>query len=197
MKLIAVFVLISYLGLCSQASGQSGTITTVAGGTAFTFPTNVTAALNAPLGNVTGVALDSQNNIYAADGGNRRIFMISPSGTIKTVAGGGSGGAGGPATSASLYGPRGIAVDASGNLFIADTYFVWKVTAGGIITIAAGNGIEGFSGDGGQATAASLFYPAASPWMLPEISSSRIPAISESERFPLPAPSRPSRAMEM
>ncbi|MGA2739283.1 MAG: hypothetical protein ABSG65_17820, partial [Bryobacteraceae bacterium] len=159
MKPIAVCVLISYLGLCSRASGQSGTIATVAGGTAFGFPSNVTLALSAPLGNVTGIALDAQNNIYAADGGNHRVFMISPSGAIKTVAGGGSGGGGGTATSASLYGPRGIALDASGNLFIADTYFVWKVTPSGIITIAAGNGIEGFSGDGGPATSASLFYP--------------------------------------
>jgi len=84
--------------------------------------------------------------------------------TITTVAGNGKdgfSGDGGPATSAQLFNPHGIAADASGNLYIADTdnRRIRKVSATGIMSTAAGNGAEGFSGDGGPATAARLSYP--------------------------------------
>src|SRR5438132_6665762 len=73
----------------------------------------------------------------------------------------GFSGDGGAATSASLYYPVGVAVDGSGNLFIADTqnHRVRQVDATGVITTVAGNGTLWFSGDGGAATSASLFYP--------------------------------------
>jgi trimeric autotransporter adhesin len=90
-------------------------------------------------------------------------------------------------------------VDASGNLFIADTYNnrIRKVSASGIITTVAGNGTPGFSGDGGPATSASLNDPVGvSPWMLPGISSSRTPSTIESGRCRPAASSRPSRATE-
>jgi sugar lactone lactonase YvrE len=82
---------------------------------------------------------------------------------MTVVAGNGSegfSGDGGPATSASLMGPWGVAVDPAGNLYIADTYSdrIRKVT-GGTITTVAGNGNRGFSGDGGTATSASLNLP--------------------------------------
>ena len=83
-------------------------------------------------------------------------------GTITTVAGNGEygySGDGGPATSASLYGPSGVAVDSAGNLYIADQgNNVIRKVSGGTITTVAGNGIEGFSGDGGPATSASLNF---------------------------------------
>ncbi len=80
-------------------------------------------------------------------------------GDISTVAGGGLSGDGGPATNASLVSPVGVAVDTSGNLFIADTYNhrIRKVDASGTITTVAGNGTRGFSGDGGPATNAMLY----------------------------------------
>jgi uncharacterized protein (TIGR03437 family) len=164
MKRIAIRILVSCLGFCLQASGQTGTITTVAGGTPFTFPTNVTVALNAPLGNVTGVAVDSKGNIYVADIGNQRVFQVSPAGGIQVVAGNGTAGFsgdGGLATSAELYSPEGVAVDASGNLFIADhdNNRIRKVSASGIISTVAGNDGFGFSGDGGPAISASFAYP--------------------------------------
>ncbi|MBI4463267.1 MAG: DUF11 domain-containing protein, partial [Acidobacteria bacterium] len=83
-------------------------------------------------------------------------------GIITTVAGGGIGGDGGPATSAALDIPQGVAVDAAGNLFIAefDTPRVRKVDTAGIITTVAGNGTAGFFGDGGPATSALLDEPA-------------------------------------
>jgi uncharacterized protein (TIGR03437 family) len=92
------------------------------------------------------------------------VGPIVPGGTITTVAGNGNQGFlgdGGLATAASLYYPHGVATDASGNLFIADTYSerIRKVLADGIITTVAGNGNQGFSGDGGQATSASLDLP--------------------------------------
>src|ERR1019366_2232004 len=85
---------------------------------------------------------------------------------ITTVAGGndilGFEGDGGLATAAQLRGPAGVAVDAAGNLFIADTANnrIRKVSASGIITTVAGNGTAGSSGDGGLATAAQLSAPA-------------------------------------
>ena len=86
-------------------------------------------------------------------------------GTITTVAGNGingSSGDGGPATSASLSAPLGVALDSSGNLFIADSYNnrIRKVdVVTGLITTVAGSGCCGFSGDGGPATNAKLWGP--------------------------------------
>jgi Concanavalin A-like lectin/glucanases superfamily/Immunoglobulin I-set domain/NHL repeat len=87
--------------------------------------------------------------------------LAPPTGTITTVAGGGSGGDGSAATNASLFEPRGVAVDAAGNLFIADQEHntIRKVGLNGLISTVAGTGAGGFSGDGGQATAAVLQFP--------------------------------------
>ena len=68
--------------------------------------------------------MDAQGNLYIADTGNNRIRKIGPDGIITTVAGdgiAGFGGDGGPASQAQLNHPEGVAVDARGNLFIADT----------------------------------------------------------------------------
>ena len=85
-------------------------------------------------------------------------------GIITTVAGSGQmgfSGDGGPATAASLSYPLGVAVDAAGNLYIADhgNNRIRKVSPSGTISTVAGNGAGGFSGDGGPATAASLLFP--------------------------------------
>jgi trimeric autotransporter adhesin len=118
------------------------------------------------LGNADDVAADASGNIYIADSANNRIRMVMKStGIISTVAGTGSSGYsgdGGQATSAALRDPYGVAVDASGNIYIADTYnhrirMVTKST--GIISTVAGTGSSGYSGDGGQATSASLRDP--------------------------------------
>ena len=88
-----------------------------------------------------------------------QVLLAAP-GDITTIAGGGVGDTG-SAASASLYLPRGIHVTASGVIYLADTlnHRVRKIDTNGIITTIAGNGIKGFSGDGGLATAASLNYP--------------------------------------
>ncbi|MEO7651128.1 MAG: hypothetical protein ABIZ80_11720 [Bryobacteraceae bacterium] len=81
-----------------------------------------------------------------------------------TVAGNGQvqfQGAGGPALSASLISPRNVAVDAAGNIFVGDTYYhqVFRINAAGTIAVVAGNGKQGFSGDGGPAPQAQLDTP--------------------------------------
>ena len=98
-----------------------------------------------------------------------------PNDIITTVAGGGNGGDG-AATNASLNFPFGVAVDAMGNLFIAETgnQRIRKVDTNGIITTVAGNGIWGYSGDGGAATNASFLFPLMWRWTLPAICSLRI-----------------------
>src|SRR5271157_1277868 len=148
------------LGLCLWCAGAPAQIITTVAGTDFVFPTTPLPALNAPLGGVQGVAVDAQGNVYAADSSNNIVVRISPNGMLTVVAGNGIAGFsgdGGPATSASLNGPLGVALDSAGNLYIADyqNNRIRKVS-GGTITTVAGNGTHGFSGDGGSATSASI-----------------------------------------
>jgi uncharacterized protein (TIGR03437 family) len=112
-----------------------------------------------------GVAVDSSGNVYVADTQNARIVKVTPGGSASTYAGNGSpgyGGDNGAATSAQIYTPTGVAVDAKGNLYIADyqNHRVRKVATDGTITTVAGNGNQGYAGDGGAATSALLNYPA-------------------------------------
>jgi hypothetical protein len=124
-------------------------------------------ATSASLGLPEGVAVDSMGNIYIADTQNNRVRIVTPGGTITTAAGTGapSGfgalGDGGPATSAGVSTPSGVAVDLAGNLYIADrgNNRIRKVTTDGTINTVAGTGIAGYSGDGGPATAAELNLP--------------------------------------
>ena len=105
--------------------------------------------------------MDGAGNLFTADRANFRIRMVSPSGIITTVAGNGAygfSGDGGPATSAQLSDADGVAVDWAGNLFIADSTRIRKVTPDGIITTVAGNGNFVFAGDGGPAANAQLSY---------------------------------------
>jgi uncharacterized protein (TIGR03437 family) len=173
MKRSHIPVLILCLGLSAHANGQSGTITTIAGG-GNSFGDGGPAT-SAQLGGPSGLAMDSAGNLYIDDTGDNRIRKVSPGGIITTVAGNGNAGYsgdGGPATAASLnidIDPEGIAVDAAGNLYIADSLNnrVRRVSSSGVITTVAGNGfgaldgIGGFSGDGGPATSAELFAPVA------------------------------------
>jgi len=154
--------------LVIQSSGtatQSYVISTVAGNGTGAFLGDGGPATQAELRSPGSVALDSQGRLYISDGGNNRIRMVS-NGTITTVAGANSPptlGDGGPATSAFLHSPGGIAIDPAGNLYIADTLdgLVRKVSNGTITTIAGDstNGTQGYSGDGGPATSALLLAP--------------------------------------
>jgi len=142
----------------------SGVISTVVGNGTRGFSGDGGPAASAQLNFPYGVAVDVVGNLYIADDGNNRVRKVSAGGVISTVAGNGTfgfGGDGGPATSAQLYEPSGVAVDVAGNLYIADTANnrVRKVTVAGVISTVAGNGTSGFSGDGGPATSAQLNLP--------------------------------------
>jgi uncharacterized protein (TIGR03437 family) len=120
-------------------------------------------ALSASLAGQQGIALDGQGNLYIADTSNQRVRKVDTQGIITTVAGNGtagSGGDGGPATSAQLSAPWSVAVDASGTLYIADSgnNRIRKVSPNGVISTFAGNGTGKFSGDG-PALTSSLNSP--------------------------------------
>ncbi len=143
----------------------AGTITTVAGGGRPAASLGDGGpATQARLASPEGVALDEAGNLYIADLGNHRIRRVDAAGTIATVAGTGEpgySGDGGPATQAQLHSPFGVALDAAGNLYIADTQYnrIRRVDAAGTIATVAGTGEPGYSGDGGPATQAQLSQP--------------------------------------
>lgn len=122
-------------------------------------------ATSAQVDSPTGVAVDGGGNVYLADSHNRRIRKVdAASGVITTIAGGGTGGLGdgGPAMRASLVLPVAVAVDATGNVWIADAgdHRVRRIDgASAVIQTVAGTGVEGNSGDGGMAVSAVLDTP--------------------------------------
>lgn len=140
---------------------KSWTITTIAGNGTAGYAGDGGAATLASINTPCGVAVDGAGNVYVAENSSNRIRKISPSGVISTVAGNGtlgSSGDDGPATLAAIYTPNGIVVDAVGNIYFSEgtKCRIRKVATNGTITTVAGNGTEGFSGDGGPATLASL-----------------------------------------
>jgi len=143
----------------------SGIITTFAGNGIYDYGGDGGPATDAQLREPKGVALDAAGNLYIVDTNNDSIRKVDTGGIITTFAGRGPGwaplGDGGPATDAQLKYPEGVALDAAGNLYIADrsNHRIRKVDTSGIITTVAGNGISGYSGDGGPATDAQLKYP--------------------------------------
>jgi len=143
---------------------NNGIITTVAGNGTNNYTGDGGPANNAELNYPNGVAVDAIGNIFIADSYNNVIRKVGTNGIISTVAGNGIqdySGDGGMATNAELYGISGVAVDATGNLFISDYGYdvIREVNNNGIITTVAGNGIDGYYGDGGAATNAELNYP--------------------------------------
>jgi len=124
-------------------------------------------AKNSLLTNPEGLAFDTLGNLYIADTGNNRIRMVSAAtGLISTVAGGFNVGFGGDGASATGSGvklnhPEGVAVDAAGNIYIADAYnYRIRKVSNGIISTIAGTGKTGYTGDGGPATSATVNQPA-------------------------------------
>ncbi|MBI3694863.1 MAG: hypothetical protein HY238_08495, partial [Acidobacteria bacterium] len=141
--------------------GRNGIITVVAGNGIPGYSGDDGPATSASM-RPTRVAVDAQDNVYVADPTAGRIRKVSPDGIIRRFAGrpGGSSGEGQPALEAGLN-PAGLAVDAAGLVFVVDLVNnrVRKIDTRGIVTTVAGNGMRGFSGDGGPALAASLASP--------------------------------------
>ncbi|HTB30793.1 MAG TPA: hypothetical protein VK808_02135, partial [Bacteroidia bacterium] len=140
-------------------------ISTVAGANVFGYSGDGGPATAAELNDPTGIAADASGNYYIADYHNNRIRKVNISGIISTIAGNGVAGYsgdGGPATAAELNLPWSVTLDASGNIYIADMYnaCIREVNTSGIISTVAGmGGHPGFTGDGGLATAAEMYYP--------------------------------------
>ena len=140
----------------------AGIISTIAGTGVAGFSGDGGPATAAQLNSQNSIAFDAFGNLFIADGSNNRIRMVNTAGIISTVVGNGTAGYngdGGQATTASIQNPTGIALDVTGNLYMVDaTNYIRKINAAGIITTIAGTGVQGFSGDGGQATAAQINF---------------------------------------
>src|SRR5579871_479360 len=143
---------------------SNGMITTVAGNGFNAFSGDGGPATQASFSDINAIAVDSRGNLYIGDADNRRIRKVTPQGIVTTIAGigiQGFSGDGGPATSAMIGRAEAMALDPQGNLYIADSVAqrIRKIDTLGIITTVAGNGIEGFAGDGGQAVNAEFDFP--------------------------------------
>jgi len=145
--------------------GPDGIISTVAGNGIYGFSGDEGPAVQAGLRYPPGIAVAMDGSLYIADADNGRIRRVGPDGIISTVAGNGTyrfSGDGGPAVQAGIDWPWGVAVAADGSLYIASLRDsrIRRVGPDGTISTVAGNGTQGFSGDGVPAVQARLSYPA-------------------------------------
>jgi sugar lactone lactonase YvrE len=152
------------IGMIATCSLKAQLITTFCGNGTGTYSGDGGQATGAAISSPLDVKADAAGNLYIADYSHHRIRKVNTAGIITTIAGNGTAGFsgdGGQATAAKINSPTGVTVDATGNLYIADdgNNRIRKVSTAGIITTIAGNGTAGFSGDGGQATAAGLNAP--------------------------------------
>lgn len=152
--------------LAINCFAQIGIINTVVGNHAGGFSGDGGQATNAEINLPYGVTVDQFGNVYVADWENALVRKVDTLGVITTFAGNmaywqGYSGDGGPATNAELYNPGSIAVDKSGNVFISDgaNNVIREVNTAGIINTVIGNHVQGYSGDGGPASAAELYSP--------------------------------------
>jgi len=149
---------------CVRMVNTTGIINTIAGTGTSGYTGDGGPATAAELVEPWGLAFDAHDNLYISDYGQQVVRRINTAGIISTIAGNIDSttysGDVVPATSASLFAPQGLAFDAAGNLYIADGYnAIRMVNTAGIISTIAGNGIGGYSGDGGAATAATINGP--------------------------------------
>jgi sugar lactone lactonase YvrE len=146
----------------ASATG-SGYVLSAFAGNGLDQPPTPGPATSSPLSLPSGVAVDAQGDVYIADSDNSDVEKVTPSGTLSVLVGNGNPGfpTPGPASSSELFGPQGIAVDSSGNLYIADIQAteVVKVSSTGTLSILAGNSSGGAPPTPGPASASSLGQP--------------------------------------
>ena len=150
-------ILLSMLSGVSDA--QTKVLSSIAGVGAGGYLSDGLPATAANINNPKCIAIDGAGNMYIADYSNQRIRKVDATGIISTIAGTGTSGYtgdGGPATSANINSPWGIATDVSGDIFFSTGTAVREINTSGIITTIAGTGTAGYSGDGGAATIATL-----------------------------------------
>lgn len=137
---------------------STGLVTTIAGNGVYGYADGIGTSTS--FKNIWGMTIDRNGNLIVADTDNHRIRKVTPAGVVSTVAGSGNAAfADGTGTAASFYYPHDISVDASDNMFIADTYNhrIRRITAGGVVTTIAGQSNMGFADDTG---ASAIFrYP--------------------------------------
>ncbi|HXP83898.1 MAG TPA: hypothetical protein VN841_04225 [Bryobacteraceae bacterium] len=157
--------LVAGLAIATAAWGQQYLIKTIAGDGTDASTGDGGPASKAEVSSPSAIAIDSAGKIYIADGGVHRVRVIAANGNISTLAGTGLAGYTGDGTTAAtaqLNGPGGVAVDAAGNVYIADTgNTVIRMVSGGNISTVAGNYTlgPGYSGDGTAPTNAQLAFP--------------------------------------
>lgn len=144
--------------------GPDGVITTIAGRSGFGFSGDGGPVPQAKLQSPFGVSVGPDGSVYIADTFNHRIRRVGPDGIITTVAGNGQAGYevdGMPARESSLFNPKSVTIDETGDLFIADTdnHRARRVGSDGLITTVLGDGLEGYGGDGGPAIDTRLHEP--------------------------------------
>jgi sugar lactone lactonase YvrE len=154
-----------YFGWIRKVTASTGVISTIAGNGTNGYSGDGGPATSAQFYNPVAVAVDSSGNVYVADSDNGAVRIIA-NGIITTIAGGGGlsyTGDGGPAVFAQFSSISGIAVDAQGNIYVADTNnnAIRLFPVGGVVSTIAGFGTQGYTGDGGLATSAELNNPKA------------------------------------
>jgi streptogramin lyase len=152
---------VAFLACAAPARAQSLTFTHFAGSTGGGDSIDATGSA-ARFNNPSGVAVDGSGNVYVTDSNNNTIRKITPAGVVRTLAGtaGARGSADGTGSAARFYNPSGVAVDASGNVYVADSYnnTIRKITPAGAVTTLAGTAGAYGSADG-TGSAARFQYP--------------------------------------
>ena len=155
---------------CDQANNRvrmitaTGIISTVAGTGVAGNAGDGGMATAAQMDNPSGVAVDASGNVYIADYNNARVRKVNTLGIISNVAGTGAAGYsadGSAASSSAISKPGGLAIDGAGNIYLSEqnNHIIRKINSAGFLSTVAGNRTSSFSGDGGAATAASISYP--------------------------------------